>query len=205
MYIPQINLIKDEEEAIEFMERFNFATLVSSDNSFSMASHLPFFIERKDDKVVLKAHLARVNEQVEFLENRHVLVIFSEPHAYISPKYYEKELNVPTWNYLAVHVYGIAKIIEEETKVYQLLEESIDYFDMNYKEQWSKLPMEYKLNLLKGIVAFEIEIKEIQGKKKLSQNKSAKEVENIINGLSKSENKQDVELAKFMSEELKKR
>jgi transcriptional regulator len=120
-------------------------------------------------------------------KNNKVLVIFSEPHAYISPRHYDKKLNVPTWNYISVHAYGQGKLITEMTKVFEVLERTIENYEVSYKDQWNNLPGDYKLALTKGIVAFDIEVTDLQGKKKLSQNKNENERQKIINALSKSE------------------
>src|SRR5690606_3894178 len=115
-----------------------------------------------------------------------VLIIFSEPHAYISPKNYDKELNVPTWNYISVHAYGQGKIINEFERVYQILESTIENYEIEYKQQWNKLPHDFKTKMISGIVAFEINVTETQAKEKLSQNKTENERKNIINSLSSS-------------------
>ncbi|MBK8473954.1 MAG: FMN-binding negative transcriptional regulator [Sphingobacteriales bacterium] len=94
-----------------------------------------------------------------------------EPHAYISPQLYESPINVPTWNYIAVHAYGKAQLIADEIAATALLEQTINYYEAQYMVQWNSLPQDYKDRLLKGIVAFEIVVTELQGKQKLSQNK----------------------------------
>src|SRR4051812_31010638 len=116
MYIPKINLMTNPQEAISFMQRYSFATLVTVNNGVPSATHLPFVVEQRDDKIVLVSHLAAANPQVQELLQGKPLVIFAEPHAYISPTHYEHEKNVPTWNYIAVHAYGTATLIESPEK-----------------------------------------------------------------------------------------
>src|SRR4051812_37753472 len=101
MYIPKINLIGDQEEILGFMRQFSFATIVTAKDNLPVATHLPFIVSVDGDQVTLTAHFAKANNQWADIENNQVLVIFTEPHAYISPKNYDKELNVPTWNYLS--------------------------------------------------------------------------------------------------------
>jgi len=134
----------------------------------------------------LTSHFAKSNEQWKDIETNKVLIIFSEPNAYISPKNYDKKLNVPTWNYISVHAYGEGKIITETDKVFKILESTIDNYEIDYEQQWNNLPEEYKLEMSKGIVAFEVVVTDLQAKKKLSQNKTVSEQNNIINSLSKS-------------------
>ncbi len=127
------------------------------------------------------------------------MVIFTEPHAYISPKHYQKEESVPTWNYIAVHAYGKARIIEQEEKKAELLEHTIACYDAGYLQQWDHLPEQFKSKMIKGIVAFEIEVSDLQAKKKLSQNRSQQERENIISSLSQSNDPHEKEIAAYMS------
>jgi transcriptional regulator len=198
MYIPKINLLKDKREIVAFMKQFSFATIITAKDNFPVATHLPFLVSIKDDKVVLTSHFAKLNEQWKDIEKNKVFIIFSEPHAYISPKNYDQVLNVPTWNYISVHAYGEGKIITETDKVFKVLESTIDDYEISYKQQWNNLPEEYKLKMSKGIVAFEVVVTDLQAKKKLSQNKTVSEQNNIINSLSKSRNCNEKLIADFM-------
>lgn len=201
MFIPKINLMDNPNEIVSFMKQFSFATIVSSKNNVPIATHLPFLVVFENDKIILRSHFAKANDHWEQLTNSEVLVIFSEPHAYISPKNYEKELNVPTWNYLAVHVYGKGNIIADETQAFEILEATINNYEPEYQNQWQSLPNDYKQKMIKGIVAFEITVTDIQAKKKLSQNRTAKEKQNIIENLSKSADTNEVLIADFMKME----
>jgi transcriptional regulator len=198
MYIPDSNLMADTTEAVEFMQRFSFATIITAKNNLPVATHLPFLVAIKDENITLTSHFARANEQWKDIENNKVLVIFSEPHAYISPRHYDKKLNVPTWNYISVHAYGEGKLITEVRKVFEVLERSIENYEVLYKDQWSNLPCDYKTGLAKGVVAFDIEVTDLQGKKKLSQNKTENEQQKIINALSKSEDTNEKLIADYM-------
>jgi len=96
LYIPKINLETDREKIVAFMQRFSFATIITAKNNLPVATHLPFLVTIREDNVILTSHFAKANNHWSDIENDKVLVIFSEPHAYISPKNYGKELNVPT-------------------------------------------------------------------------------------------------------------
>jgi transcriptional regulator len=198
MYIPSFNLLTDRQEAISFMQRYSFATIVTDVNGVPEATHLPFLVKQEDGKVLLLSHFAKANPQSAEIIDKTSLVIFTEPHAYISPKHYEKEENVPTWNYIAVHAYGKAQIIEEENKKAELLQHTIEFYDAGYLQQWEKLTDHYKSKMMKGIVAFEIEVTDLQAKKKLSQNRSEKERENIINSVDNSTDTNEKEIAAYM-------
>jgi transcriptional regulator len=199
MYTPHFNAFTDGQEIIAFMQRYSFATIVTAVNGIPEATHLPFLVKQENDKLFLLSHFAKANPQsAQIIENTS-LIIFTEPHAYISPKNYEKEENVPTWNYIAVHAYGKAVILEEEYKKAELLKHTIEYYDAGYLQQWDSLSDQYRSKMMKGIVAFEIEVTDLQAKKKLSQNRSEIERDNIIHTLDKSSDANEKEIAAYMS------
>lgn len=199
MYTPKHFQLSDEQEAIDFMQRYSFATIVTATDNVPFATHLPFLVSKRDDKIVLSSHFAKANPQAAEIIGKDILVIFTEPHAYISPKHYEKETNVPTWNYIAVHAYGKAKILPEGEQTACLLEQMISNYEADYLTQWNNLPDEYKQRMMKGIVAFEIIVDDLQGKQKLSQNRTETERENITNALGKSTDTTEAEIGKYMS------
>ncbi|CAM4228740.1 FMN-binding negative transcriptional regulator [Cytophagaceae bacterium 50C-KIRBA] len=198
MYIPAVNQLTDLVEIIHFIQRFSFGTIITTVHGRPVATHLPFVSHLIDDKIILRAHFAKANEHWQHIIDQENLLIFQEPHAYISPKHYEKDQNVPTWNYISVHLYGKVRIAHtmEETKA--ILEESIDFFEKDYKTQWAALSENYKSNMMQGIVAFEIEVSEIQAKKKISQNRSEKEQVQIAQALSQSSSTQEQLIADYM-------
>ena len=198
MYIPKTNLTTDKDEIVAFMKRFSFATIVTAKDCIPTATHLPFLVTVKDDSVILTSHFAKANEHWQDIENFKNLVIFSEPHAYISTKNYDKELNVPTWNYISIHAYGKGKIITETDKTFEILEATIDSYETSYRQQWDSFPDDYKLKMSNGIVAFEILITDLQAKKKLSQNRTDTEKNKIIEALSKSNDANEKLIADYM-------
>jgi len=180
------------------MKRYSFAAIITDVNGIPEATHLPFLINEENEKLFLRSHFAKANPQSAQVFANTSLVIFTEPHAYISPRLYEKEESVPTWNYIAVHAYGKAVIIESEEQKAELLQHTIEQHDAGYLEQYQKLPADFKSKMMKGIVAFEIEVTDLQAKKKLSQNRSETEKENIINSLSHSADLNEKEIAAYM-------
>jgi len=199
MYIPDLYREEDREFLKSFMRQFSFAALITSENDVPIATHLPFVIEERHGKIILTTHMAEANPQCKSFKNK-ALVIFQEPHGYVSPTLYEKKVNVPTWNYIAVHTYGIPKILEGNSLKIEVLEKMFQSYEAAFKTQWDELPEKYKSALLGEIVAFEIEITEIHGKQKLSQNKTFKERENIISDFEKNGDGAAQSLAKFMKE-----
>ena len=198
MYIPKINLLTDRNEIVAFMKQFSFATIITAKDGLPIATHLPFIISIKNEQVILTSHFAKANDHWQHIEINPVLLIFTEPHAYISPKHYDKELNVPTWNYISIHAYGKGKLMTGIQETIGVLEATIDTFESSYRQQWNTLPEDYKLNMSKGIVAFEVLVTDLQAKKKLSQNRSETERGKIIDTLSKSNDTNEQRVAAYM-------
>jgi transcriptional regulator len=198
MYIPPYYREEDKEKLVGFMHAHNFANLVSIANSVPVATHLPFVTEERDGKLFLVSHMARANPQWQSFENNELLVIFQGPHGYVSPSNYEKQQNVPTWNYIAVHAYGKARIIDDAAEVWNLMERTIHRFEKEFSVQWKNLERGYVQGMLKAIVAFEIEVTRLDGKYKLSQNKTKNEQQNIIATFEKSGDTAGQEIAEEM-------
>jgi transcriptional regulator len=198
MYIPKHFEQNDKAKSIAFMQAFNFALLISIKEESPIATHLPFVIEERNDEIVLVAHLSKANEQWKTFTDKEMLVVFSEPHAYISPTLYEKKQNVPTWNYVAVHAYGKIKILESDEEKLQVLHKQMQTFEASYIEQFKSLDKKYIDGLLKGIVAFEMLVTKLQSKEKLSQNKTTTERENIKQHLQESDDTTQQSLGKMM-------
>lgn len=198
MYIPALNKMTDRSEILAFMQRFSFATIITARDNLPVATHLPFMATLDGDDLLLSAHFAKANNQWHDIETQTNLVIFSEPHAYISPQHYEKEQNVPTWNYLSVHAYGKARILSDATEAMALIEKTILFYETAYKQQWDTLPANYRTGLLNGIVAFTIVVTDLQAKKKLSQNKTRAEQQNIIRALSAGTSSHELDIADYM-------
>ncbi len=203
MYIPKQFEFTDKTEIVAFMKQFSFATIVTARDNKPVATHLPFVVSYENDNIVLTSHFARANNQWKDIETNDVLVIFSEPHAYISPRHYDRKQNVPTWNYLAVHAYGHGKIISDMDEVLAILEYTIMNYEATFKQQWDNLSHDYKHNLAQEIVAFNIFVTDIQATKKLSQNKTENERQTIIHSFEKSDDTNEQHIAQFMKREKK--
>ncbi|MFC5192883.1 FMN-binding negative transcriptional regulator [Algoriphagus aquatilis] len=200
MYIHRLNQWENEPEVIDFIQKNAFATLVSQVDGKPWATHLPFVLDKNHSgEAVLHGHLAKANRQWKSIrENEEVLVTFQGPHAYISSSWYNHE-NVPTWNYLAVHVYGKIRIIEGEELMHHL-KSLVDIYEEGrpnrvHVETMSETYVEGQIRALVGI---EITIKEVQASAKLSQNRDDYNYQNIIHKLEESEFPMDKELADEM-------
>ncbi|HEY0322361.1 MAG TPA: FMN-binding negative transcriptional regulator [Pyrinomonadaceae bacterium] len=203
MYTPKHNKEEDREKLYAFMRNYGFATLVTVKDEAPRATHLPFMVEMEGERITLYAHMAKANDQWrDFSEERELLVIFQEPHAYVSPGHYETAHNVPTWNYVAVHVYGHAEILEKNEEKLELLERLIHEHDENYFRAWKELPDDYINAKLSGIVAFRIDAKRIEARFKLSQDRTAQERANIIDAFATNDDPLISDIGELMKEHL---
>ncbi|HRC33269.1 MAG TPA: FMN-binding negative transcriptional regulator [Bacteroidia bacterium] len=202
MYIPKHYKEEDMVHLVAFMNQYPFALLISQVDGKPFATHLPFIIEKNQNGILLQSHMALANPQWKQLAGQQVLIVFSEPHAYISPSLYEKKENVPTWNYIAVHAYGHTTLIENKDKVEQLLHKTISTFEPAYVAQYKDLNSDYLRRMVKGIKAFSIEVNDVQGKFKLSQNKTIVEQKNIVDHLQKQNENTSVAIAQYMKNKL---
>lgn len=198
MYIPKYFKQNDRKKSIAFMNAYNFAIVVSTKDELPLATHLPFVIEERENEIVLISHMSKANEQWKTFSDKDVLVIFSEPHAYISPSLYEQKQNVPTWNYVAVHAYGKINILKSDEEKLAVLHKQMQSYEADFIEQFRTLDKKYIDGLLQGIIAFEITVSNLQAKEKLNQNKSEKDRLNVKKHLEESEDEMKRTLGKMM-------
>jgi len=190
MYIPNEFEITDKTIINAFIDNNPFAILTSCNNGKIEVTHIPI-LRLSDGK--LYGHVSKQNNHSCIEEKNEVCCVFSGDDAYISPRYYESEFNVPTWNYSAVHIYGKLKYIDEKERVWSLLEKSTEFFEE--KNGW-KLPQNDKYKaLVEFIRFFEIDVTHTEAKFKLSQNKPDKDIEKVV--ISLKTNNQN-EMAKLM-------
>jgi transcriptional regulator len=175
MYIPNAFQNQNRDELITFMQANSFATLVSILDGVPFASHIPLVVTVAHDTVTLTGHLAMANPHWQAFSTAETLAIFSGPHAYISPSLYEKHESVPTWNYIAVHAYGqptIRLLGDSQEDMETMISGMIDIYDKGYHAQWQSLPERFREGMMQGIVGFEMVVTRLEGKAKLSQNRS---------------------------------
>lgn len=200
MYIPSSNTEDDLETLHNLMRAYNFATLITSHNGTPFATHAPFLVDStRGPYGTLVGHIALANPQWQYFTTAdEVLVIFQGPHAYISPSWYTGEFNVPTWNYAVAHAYGTPKIVEDLSTIQQMLEQLVANHESARPQPWTFAWSERHINLTKAIVAFEIEITRLEGKFKLSQNRSQTDQQGVVNGLKDSTFEADQLVAELM-------
>lgn len=186
MYSPPYNQIEKRAGIVEFMRANNFPLLVTGTGGALHGSHLPAMVHEREGRIVLDMHMARNNPQWKEFFDDEVLVVFTGPHAYISPRWYEEKERVPTWNYAAVHAYGIATLVRDKKAQYDSQRRLIAAMDPQWLPKFDALRPEYVDGMLDGIVNFEIAVTRIETRWKLSQNRSRREMELIAAQLEKS-------------------
>lgn len=202
MYAPPYNRAPNKEQILSFIKENDFGTLVTSHENKLLATHLPFLFDDNANTLTLLSHMAKANQQWKhFSDELEVLAIFQGPHTYISPFNYERELNVPTWNYIAVHVYGTVSIMESDDDKLKLLHRLVNHYDPKYyEERFENLPEEFIKGKMSGIVAFKIKVTRMEERFKLSQDKTQTEKQNIINTLSSNPNPVAKDIGKVMKD-----
>jgi transcriptional regulator len=196
MYIPKSFAETDAAILYRFMRANNFAALITQNEGKIVASHIPFMVD--SERGVLKAHLARANDQWKSFDGSEALVIFQGAHAYISPTWYETHPSVPTWNYTTVHVYGVPQIVDDEGEMREMLGELVRKHEGGRSPEWTMdLPEDYLHKMIQAIVGFELKIERIEGKFKLSQNRSEADQASVIAHLRESADPLDVQTAEI--------
>ena len=161
MYISKLYREEDRGKILKFLRQNEFATLVTYDGEKPTASHLLMEVVEDGEKLFVNGHMSKANPLWKtFEKNPEVLVIFQGPHTYISPTWYN-HVNVPTWNYQAVHVYGKPRIVTDHDEMYSLLKKLIERHEAESQYKLETLPQDFVEKEMKGIVAFQIEVTRI--------------------------------------------
>ena len=178
MYQPPAFRADDPALLLEVMRTFPFATLVTTREGEPYASLLPLLI----DDGALVGHMARANPHWRVLPDGPVLAIFHGPHAYVSPRWYvEPAAHVPTWNYVTVHAYGHAELLDTAGTL-DALERLVVQEEARFDPPWRPDP-EVLRALVPGVVGFRIRLTRVEGKLKLSQNRAPADAQGVVEGL----------------------
>ncbi|MCW3116335.1 MAG: FMN-binding negative transcriptional regulator [Chitinophagaceae bacterium] len=194
---------KDQEVVVEFMKQHPFAMLIGSANDRSCATQIPLLFEERENKIFLIGHMMRKQDhQIAFEKNPNVLVVFTGPHTYVSATWYSNPHQASTWNYMSVHARGLIRFLDQRG-----LEDALKKLTLHYENNnphsstvFDNLPQDYTSHLMKSIIAFEIEVQEIENVFKLSQNRDEQSFHHIMDKLST----QDADSQKI-AEEMNKR
>ncbi len=187
MYVPRHFAATDRDELYAHIRAYGFATLVSVRDGVPFATHVPLLLDPERGPLgTLVGHVARANPHADGFDGRTpALAIFHGPHAYVSPRWMSGDNAVPTWNYSVVHASGTPRVLEDPGAVRTLLERMIETYEAPAREPWTlaRVPARVADGLQRAIVAFELPIERLEGKRKLSQNKAAADRAGVIAGL----------------------
>ena len=206
MYNPSGFAIKDLHELQQQILDTRLAVVVTHDEQGLQASHLPLlFSPDQGPSGSLYGHFARANPQWKALQNgAEALVIFAGADAYVSPGFYPSKAEhgkvVPTWNYVAVHAYGTAEVFSDADRLLNLVSALTDRHEAGRDQPWkvADAPADYIDGMLKAIVGFALPIQRLEGKRKLSQNRSTADIAGVREGLAASPDVHDLALAHLM-------
>ena len=206
MYTPRAFALDDLPEIQQLIQHTRLAQLVSVGEHGLQASHLPLLLNPDEGaNGTLYGHMAKANPQWRDLQNgAEALVIFAGADAYVSPAFYPAKAEhgkvVPTWNYLAVHVYGKAEVFTDAERLLAVVSALTDRHEGGRPQPWavSDAPADYIDGMLKAIVGFALPIERVIGKRKLSQNRSQADINGVRNGLAASDDVRDQTLARFI-------
>ncbi len=186
MYIPK-SFREDNVTVLHpLMQTYSFATLVTQHDGAPYATHFPLTLCPEEGPYgMLIEYMARANPQWrDFDSEQEVLVIFQGPHTYVSPSWYTVQSSVPTWNYAAVHAYGVPHLIEDEAELYTALQLLVQTYEETREQPWTlNGPDDFLRKMMKAIVGFSIPITCLEGKYKLSQNRSPEDQEQVVQQL----------------------
>lgn len=200
MYTPSHFSSDDPALIDEVMQRYPFATLTGNDaEGAQFATHLPVIARREDEGLVIEGHVARANPHWKWLEQSpRALLVFQGPHGYVSPSLYEQPLSVPTWNYVAVHVYADVATVHDAQAKDALLKRLIGSNEPAYAEQWRGLPEDFQQKMLGAIVGLRLTPVRVEAKFKLSQNRPAADRARIL-AAQREGNETERDMAQWMA------
>jgi transcriptional regulator len=204
VYIPAHFNQPDLAALHAVIERRSFALLCSAGAADApFASHLPLLLDRNAAPPgALVGHMARANSQWRYADGRPVLAVFSGPHAYVSPSWYEAEEVVPTWNYVAVHVAGVFRAVHDRDALLAIVRDAVAFFEGGRPQPWTlDLSVASLDRLLRGIVGFRIVIETIEGKWKLNQNHPPERRRKVVRAL-RQEGGEDAEAVADLMERM---
>lgn len=197
MHIPKYYREEDRKKIVEFLKANSFPALVSHDGEKLIATHLPVeIVEKEDGSLTVLGHISRANTQWKTFGGQEVLLIFQGAHTYISPRWYN-HVNVPTWNYINVHVYGKVHMLEGE-ELRELLSGLVEKHEAGTGYSMESLPADFVEKEMRGVAGFALEVTRLDAASKLSQNRDDESYSSIISHLEARGDDASAEIAREM-------
>lgn len=206
MYRPSSFVVDDQSILHDFIRNNSFAAMVSAEGTALVATHLPLMLDKtRGANGTLVGHMAKANSQWKQADGQSVLCLFTGPHAYISPGWYQESQVVPTWNYVAVHASGTLKLETRPAELVKIVRQTVEVYEDTMPTPWDIDSVDPALveKLAEGIVGFSIEIRQLEGQWKLSQNHSIERRNRVVEGLKQRNMNDDVALANLMESAIK--
>lgn len=200
MYLPAAFHETDQTKLFDFIEQHSFGLLTSQGDEHPLGSHLPFLLDRTaGPQGALMSHMARANPHWRYAEGETVMVVFHGPHTYISPTWYAADNVVPTWNYVAVHAYGVLELVDDDETL-DIVAQTVERYEQAAETPWRfDRDTDFARKLLAAIVGFRIELTRLEGKWKLSQNHPIERRERVIAGLQQRGDVDSLVIAELMA------
>ena len=184
MYVPKHFAEDDPDRLAALIAEHDFAVLFTDGATGPFATHLPLLLDRgRGAKGTLIGHVARANPHWKTFDGRRGLAVFAGPHAYVSPRWYEAAPAVPTWNYVAVHATGTLRAVEDPVALRAILERMTARYEGEDGWRLGALDEKFTAAMMRGIVGVELAIELLEGKLKLSQNRSAADRAGVVEAL----------------------
>lgn len=183
MFIPKYYREEDRQKLLAFLKKNNFATLVTFDGEKPLATHTPVEVVETENGWTIYGHISRANGQKKTFGDHESLLIFQGAHTYISARWYT-EVDVPTWDYMIVHVYGKVREVQGD-ELYAILSRLIEHHEAETAYRLEGLPQDMVQKEIKGVFGFAMEVTRVDGGYKLSQGKTEEERGNIVSELEK--------------------
>lgn len=200
MYIPEHFIVSEVGILHDFIRRYSFGLLVTSIEGEPFATHLPLLLDpRQGTHGTLLGHVAKTNPHGRFFTDTTSLAVFSGPHAYISPTWYETPNTVPTWNYTVVHVYGKIERVEDPSELARILTATADVYERQMPNPWTfDSSTTFAERMMSQIVGFRMLIDRIEGKFKLNQNHPQERRDKVIRALTTQGDENSLGIADLM-------
>lgn len=198
MYIPKYYREEDRQKILAFLKQNNFAALVTFDGEKPVATHTPVEVVESENGWTIYGHISRANAQKKTFEGSEALLIFQGAHTYISARWYT-EVDVPTWDYMIVHVYGKVREIQGN-ELYSVLSRLVQNHESNTSYRLEGLPQEMVQKEINGVFGFAVDVTRIDGGYKLSQGKTEEERKNLVSELEKRGDENSKEIAEAIRE-----
>jgi len=201
MYLRRTFTVTDRETQLNVIRDVGWGCMFGSADGIPIASHLPFLVVGELGEEMLEGHMSRANPHWEtFADSAEMLVVFQGPHTYVTPSLSTAESALPTWNYVAVHIYGRPVIVDAPGEVRALITRLVNFRESRLDVPWQleSLDEHWVDERLRGIVSFQIPIERMEATFRLMQNRSLEDRQRVADALAESDDTSAQDVAAMM-------